>query len=152
MCYSNKKQESETEWELAERKQARCIYLTGRKGVTEYEAAVAIIDEAKGIIQEELGGLGIQWKSANSSPSPHKLKSPVLLSPLASKYIVHECVHLLSNSFCVFSHKISQRLVGTTFFSLLLNVLQNFSLVEDAFEKKRLRLVKHTCVYMHLCV
>ncbi|XP_021338869.1 DNA polymerase theta-like isoform X1 [Mizuhopecten yessoensis] len=59
---SNKKQENETEWEAEQRRKSRCIWLTGRKGVTEEEAALAIIAEAKSVIQEELGGLGIQWR------------------------------------------------------------------------------------------
>lgn len=80
--FSNKKQDTESEWEAEERRKTRCIFLTGRKGVTEYEAAVAIITEAKSIVQEELGGLGIQWKDGKSEPGP-ALKSPVLLSPLA---------------------------------------------------------------------
>ena len=55
---SKKKQATETEWEAEERRKTRCIFLTGRKGVTEYEAAIVIIDEAKTLIQEELGGQG----------------------------------------------------------------------------------------------
>ncbi|XP_053395972.1 DNA polymerase theta-like [Mercenaria mercenaria] len=80
---SNKKQDTESEWEAEQRRKTRCIFLTGRKGVTEYEAALAVITEAKSIIQEELGGLGIQWKEGESEPPP-ALKSPVLLSPLAA--------------------------------------------------------------------
>ncbi|XP_071114847.1 DNA polymerase theta-like [Haliotis cracherodii] len=59
---SSKRQDNESEWEMEQRKKARSIWLSGKKGVTEAEAAVAIIDEAKSIIQAELGGLGIQWK------------------------------------------------------------------------------------------
>ncbi|XP_056015539.1 DNA polymerase theta-like [Ostrea edulis] len=60
---SSKRQENETDWEAVRRQESRCIWLTGRKGVTELEAAEAIIDEAKSIIQQELGGLGIQWNN-----------------------------------------------------------------------------------------
>ncbi|XP_076467231.1 DNA polymerase theta-like [Babylonia areolata] len=57
---SNKKQDGESDWELEQRRKARCMWLAGRKGVTELEAATAIITEAKTIIQQELG-VQIQW-------------------------------------------------------------------------------------------
>ncbi|KAK3098715.1 hypothetical protein FSP39_022356 [Pinctada imbricata] len=60
----NKRQDNESEWEANQRRESRCMWLTGRKGVTELEAAVAVIEEAKGLIQDELGGLGIQWKNS----------------------------------------------------------------------------------------
>ncbi|XP_067676390.1 DNA polymerase theta-like [Haliotis asinina] len=63
---SSKRQDNESEWEMEQRKKARSIWLSGKKGVTEAEAAVAIIEEAKSIIQAELGGLGIQWKQQGS--------------------------------------------------------------------------------------
>ena len=44
------------------------MWLTGRKGATEREAAQAVIAEAKSLIQQELGGLGIQWKTPQSNP------------------------------------------------------------------------------------
>ena len=75
---SNKRQDTETEWEADERRKTRCIFLTGRKGVTESEAAQIIIEEAKALIQEELGGLGIQWSA--KAPVP-EIKSPVVTSP-----------------------------------------------------------------------
>ncbi|CAL1548393.1 unnamed protein product, partial [Lymnaea stagnalis] len=58
---SEKKQDGETDWELKERRRARCIWLTGRKGVTEMDAALVIIEEAKVIIQGELGVNRISW-------------------------------------------------------------------------------------------
>ncbi|XP_033740640.1 LOW QUALITY PROTEIN: DNA polymerase theta-like [Pecten maximus] len=73
---SNKKQENETEWEAEQRRKSRCIWLTGRKGVTEQEAALAIIEEAKSVIQDELGGLGIQWRdNQDIEPSDRELGS-----------------------------------------------------------------------------
>ena len=61
--FSDKQQEGETAWEAKERQRARCIWLTGRKGVTELEAAQAIIDEAKDIVQGDLGAAAISWES-----------------------------------------------------------------------------------------
>lgn len=40
--------------------------------MTEIEAALAIIDEAKTLIEAELGGLGIQWKSENKGDKESK--------------------------------------------------------------------------------
>ena len=61
---SEKKQEGETEWERLERRKARCIWLTGRKGVTEAEAAQTIVEEAKAIVEGELGVGHIEWGKA----------------------------------------------------------------------------------------
>ena len=60
--HSTKKQEGESDWETEQRRKAQCVWLAGRKGVTELEAASAIIGEAKTIIQQELG-LRIDWQS-----------------------------------------------------------------------------------------
>ena len=62
LVHSTKKQEGESDWEMEQRRKARCVWLAGRKGVTELEAASAIIGEAKTIIQQELG-LRIDWQS-----------------------------------------------------------------------------------------
>ncbi|XP_052244253.1 DNA polymerase theta-like [Dreissena polymorpha] len=78
---SKKKQATETDWEAEQRRKAHCIFLTGRKGVTCHEAAVIIINEAKQMIQEELGGVGVTWgQQLGKSPT---VKTPVLMSPLA---------------------------------------------------------------------
>lgn len=50
--------------------------MTGRKGATEREAAQAIIQEAKSLIQQELGGLGIQWKTPESRNSLEEGSNP----------------------------------------------------------------------------
>ncbi|RUS83890.1 hypothetical protein EGW08_008371 [Elysia chlorotica] len=60
---SDKQQEGETAWEAKERQRARCIWLTGRKGVTELEAAEVIIQEAKDIVEGDLGGAAISWET-----------------------------------------------------------------------------------------
>lgn len=76
ISFSSKKLENETEWEAARRQESRCIWLTGRKGATEREAALAIIQEAKSLIQQELGGLGIQWKTPKSRDSLEEGSNP----------------------------------------------------------------------------
>ena len=86
---SKKQQENETEYEAVQRQRSRCIWLTGRKGVTELEAAEAIVTEAKSVIQEELGGLGIQWKNDKEASvdegqgqNENQDRSSVLKTPL----------------------------------------------------------------------
>ena len=63
---SNKKQEGESDWETEQRRKSRSVWLAGRQGVTELEAALAIVAEAKTIIQQELG-VAIQWQSGDDS-------------------------------------------------------------------------------------
>lgn len=65
LLFSNKKQEGETDWDLKQRQRA-CIWLAGRKGLSALEAAIAIIDEAKALIQNELG-VKIRWENDGES-------------------------------------------------------------------------------------
>ena len=50
------------EWELAERKKAHCIWMTGQKGLTEDEAARLIVDEARKFLTDDLHQIGVEWK------------------------------------------------------------------------------------------
>ncbi len=49
--YSKKRAEGETAWEAAERRKSRCIWVAGQKGLTENEAAIMIIEEARKLVQ-----------------------------------------------------------------------------------------------------
>ncbi|PIK33250.1 hypothetical protein BSL78_29938 [Apostichopus japonicus] len=51
----------EKDFEAAERRAARCIWASGKKGLTEAEAAELIVMEAKHIVRAELGSIGIEW-------------------------------------------------------------------------------------------
>ena len=53
-----KKGEEETDWEAEERRQSRCIWLSGQRGLTEREAALLIIHEARSLLQEDLHQMG----------------------------------------------------------------------------------------------
>lgn len=64
---SKKKAEDEAEWEVQERCKSRCIWLTGQKGLTEYDAAVLIIQEAKELLASDLFQLGVDWKPAGTA-------------------------------------------------------------------------------------
>jgi len=63
---SKKKAEDEAEWETKERSQRRCIWVTGRSGLTEYEAAEMIIHEAKKLLADDLQQIGVDWKPADN--------------------------------------------------------------------------------------
>ncbi|XP_077977729.1 DNA polymerase theta-like [Glandiceps talaboti] len=64
---STRKADHEEEYEAAERRKSRCIWATGKKGLTESEAAKLIVSEAKQLVQQDVGLLGIQWKPGNVS-------------------------------------------------------------------------------------
>ena len=53
-----KKGEEETDWEAEERRQSRCIWLSGQRGLTEREAALLIIHEARSLLQDDLHQMG----------------------------------------------------------------------------------------------
>ena len=67
---SKKKGEGETDWEAQERKKSRCIWMTGKKGLTEREAAILILQEAKTLLQQDVGMLGIKWQPDAKDKSP----------------------------------------------------------------------------------
>ena len=67
---SKKKGEGETDWEAKERKKSRCIWMTGKKGLTEREAAILILQEAKTLLQQDVGMLGIKWQPDVKEKSP----------------------------------------------------------------------------------
>ncbi|XP_072036827.1 DNA polymerase theta-like isoform X3 [Amphiura filiformis] len=62
---SSRRAVDEHQYEAEERQQTRCIWATGRKGLTEAEAASIIVSEAQQILQNDLGVTGVQWGSAN---------------------------------------------------------------------------------------
>ncbi|XP_022111115.1 DNA polymerase theta-like [Acanthaster planci] len=59
---SSRKAIDEQEYEVEERKQSRCIWATGSKGLTEQQAALMIVQEAKDLLKVDLGALGVEWK------------------------------------------------------------------------------------------
>jgi len=65
-CVSKKKADDEAEWEMEERSKRRCIWVTGRSGLTEYEAAEMIVQEAKKLLADDLLQMGVDWKPADN--------------------------------------------------------------------------------------
>ncbi|XP_049575679.1 DNA polymerase theta isoform X1 [Syngnathus scovelli] len=70
---SSKRAVDESEVEAVERRNLRCVWATGGRALTEQEAAVVIVSEAKRLLQGDLKLLGIQWDPATL---PHA--SPVV--------------------------------------------------------------------------
>ncbi|XP_074546756.1 DNA polymerase theta [Halichoeres trimaculatus] len=65
---SSKRAVDESEMEAAERRGLRCVWVTGGRALTEQEAAMEIVAEARLLLQEDLAQLGIQWDPATLPP------------------------------------------------------------------------------------
>ena len=65
--FSKKAGEGETKWEAAERQKSRCIFITGHKPLTEQEAAVLIVEEARRLLKADLERMGVQWTPQHNS-------------------------------------------------------------------------------------
>ncbi|XP_077623707.1 DNA polymerase theta [Crocuta crocuta] len=66
---SARKAVDEEEEAVEERRNMRTIWVTGRKGLTEREAAALIVEEAKMILQQDLAEMGVQWNPYSLSTS-----------------------------------------------------------------------------------
>ncbi|KAM7008657.1 DNA polymerase theta [Tautogolabrus adspersus] len=73
---SSKRAVDESEMEAAERRSLRCVWVAGGRALTEQEAAVEIVSEARLLLQEDLAQLGIQWDPALLPPEAPALNSP----------------------------------------------------------------------------
>ncbi|XP_048084046.1 DNA polymerase theta isoform X3 [Alosa alosa] len=62
---SSKQAVDETEWEVQERRSLRCIWVSGKKPLTEREAALEIVAEARHLLQQDLAMLGVNWDPAS---------------------------------------------------------------------------------------
>uniref|UniRef100_A0A4W6BKC6 DNA polymerase theta n=1 Tax=Lates calcarifer TaxID=8187 RepID=A0A4W6BKC6_LATCA len=79
---SSKRAVDESEMEAAERRNLRCVWVTGGRALTEQEAATEIVSEARLLLQEDLAQLGVRWDPttlppgapAGSSPDDHRSK------------------------------------------------------------------------------
>ncbi|EPQ13387.1 DNA polymerase theta [Myotis brandtii] len=84
---SARKAVDEEEEAVEERRNMRTIWVTGKKGLTEREAAALIVEEAKMILQQDLIEMGVQWNphsplnsdtcsltSSESEEKEHKFK------------------------------------------------------------------------------
>ncbi len=62
--------------EAAERRSLRCVWVTGGRALTEQEAAVEIVSEARLLLQEDLAQLGVQWDPATLPSGPPVVNIP----------------------------------------------------------------------------
>ncbi|XP_076027231.1 DNA polymerase theta [Genypterus blacodes] len=65
---SSKQAVDESEVEVAERRSLRCVWVSGGRALTEQEAAVEIVSEARLLLQEDLAQLGVQWDPGTLPP------------------------------------------------------------------------------------
>ncbi|XP_041839070.1 DNA polymerase theta isoform X2 [Melanotaenia boesemani] len=65
---SSKRAVDESEMEAAERRRLRCVWVSGGRALTEEEAAVEIVSEARLLLQEDLAQLGVRWDPAALPP------------------------------------------------------------------------------------
>lgn len=69
MCSDSSRQAvDESEEEAQERRSMRCIWVSGKKALTESEAAQQIMSEAGLLLQQDLALLGVQWNPNSISP------------------------------------------------------------------------------------
>ncbi|KAM3622631.1 uncharacterized protein V6R79_001372 [Siganus canaliculatus] len=64
---SSKRAVDESEGEAAERRNLRCVWVSGGRALTEQEAAIEIVSEARLLLQEDLAQLGVHWDPATLS-------------------------------------------------------------------------------------
>lgn len=62
--------------EAAERRNLRCVWVTGGRALTEQEAAVKIVSEARLLLREDLAQLGVKWDPAALPPGCPSTCSP----------------------------------------------------------------------------
>lgn len=58
----------ESEEDARERRSMRCIWVSGKKALTESEAAQQIVSEARLLLQQDLALLGVEWNPNSLSP------------------------------------------------------------------------------------
>ncbi|XP_067896935.1 DNA polymerase theta isoform X2 [Heterodontus francisci] len=58
---SSRKAVDESEYEAQERRKTRCIWVSGWRGLTERDAAVLIVEEARNHLRQDLASMGIEW-------------------------------------------------------------------------------------------
>ncbi|XP_048459045.1 DNA polymerase theta [Rhincodon typus] len=58
---SSRRAVDESECEALERRKTRCIWVSGRKGLTERDAAILVVEEARNLLQQDLASMGIEW-------------------------------------------------------------------------------------------
>ncbi|TRY99611.1 hypothetical protein DNTS_004811 [Danionella cerebrum] len=68
---SSRQAVDETEVEAQDRKSMRCIWVSGKKALTEKEAAHQIVAEAQLLLQKDLALLGVEWNPKSLQTKDH---------------------------------------------------------------------------------
>ena len=63
-------QQGESEQEVKERKTLRSFWVTGKKGLTEADAAISIVEEARELLQKDLGIKIDDWNKHTTEKNP----------------------------------------------------------------------------------
>ena len=63
-------QQGESEHDVKERKALRSFWVTGKKGLTEAEAAILIVEEARELLEKDLGIKIHDWNENNIETNP----------------------------------------------------------------------------------
>uniref|UniRef100_A0A5F9CWR7 DNA polymerase theta n=1 Tax=Oryctolagus cuniculus TaxID=9986 RepID=A0A5F9CWR7_RABIT len=126
---STRKAVDEEEEAVEERRSMRTIWVTGRKGLTEGEAAALIVEEAKMILQQDLVEIGIHW-------DPYSPLSPGIHSLTSSKSEVKE------QTFTSYTKSSCKRLTSrnkssTKFNDSYVNQIQSPNTVQKNLDKSR---------------
>jgi len=75
-CCSCKELDGETSFDTKQRNKLRNVWITGRQGLTEREAASLLISDARSFLQKELGLADAKWSNEESDVSVHDSQSP----------------------------------------------------------------------------
>ncbi|KAF4098560.1 DNA polymerase theta [Onychostoma macrolepis] len=85
---SSRQAVDESEVEAQERKSMRCIWVSGKKALTEREAAHQIVAEAQLLLQQDLALLGVEWNPSSlatkTQPDSHSPEESANEKPLQS--------------------------------------------------------------------
>ncbi|KAF6121135.1 DNA polymerase theta [Phyllostomus discolor] len=90
---SARKAVDEEEEAAEERRNMRTIWVTGRRGLTEREAAALIVEEAKMILKQDLVEMGVKW-----NPHPHLDSDTHSLTSSESEVKEHKFIHQTKGS------------------------------------------------------
>uniref|UniRef100_A0A8C5MDB7 DNA polymerase theta n=1 Tax=Leptobrachium leishanense TaxID=445787 RepID=A0A8C5MDB7_9ANUR len=77
----------EDEEAAQERRTTRCIWISGKKGLTEREAAELIVVEAKRLLKQDLATMGIHWNPDSTSESSFSTSSETGETSLSSRTV-----------------------------------------------------------------
>lgn len=79
ISFDAKQREGETDYEAARRNKVRCLYVTGKAGLTVGEAARNLIEDARRYLEQEMGLQNVQWNVVKTEEDI--ANDPIKLTP-----------------------------------------------------------------------